>query len=175
MKSLLAMLAITTCLSGIAIAAPLGQAGLTDRLTEVVREHFPDAQVSQDNGNFTARHGTMVFTIHRRWKTGEIQEKTAQVEGPNFKGFILSVSVQDGKYGGQAAVPQTLREPYWQTYLDCPPTEDGKGHYAIKFSFGSRLDKDFMKAVFDALPKSRTSAKASNATSDAASSAAVQD
>jgi hypothetical protein len=41
MKSLLVMLAITTCLSNVAIAAPLGQVGLANRLTEVVREHIP--------------------------------------------------------------------------------------------------------------------------------------
>jgi hypothetical protein len=50
-------------------------------------------------------------------------------------------------------VPQTLREPYWQTYIDRPATEDGQGHYVINFSYGSRLDQAFMKDLFEALPK----------------------
>jgi hypothetical protein len=105
------------------------------------------------NGWINAKHGTMTFTIHRRWKTGEILEQTDQTEGPNFEGFILALSVQEGKYEGQAVVPQTLGTPYWQTYIDRPATEDGQGHYVINFSYGSRLNKEFMKELFEALPK----------------------
>ena len=85
----------------------------------------------------------MIFAIHPQSKTGNIQEKTYEEEGPNYKGFKFSLSVQAGKYQGAAIVPQTLRRPYWQTYIDRPPTEDGKGHYVISFSYGSRLDTHF--------------------------------
>lgn len=136
-------------------AAPVGQTALADQLGKLVRKHFPDAVVAQDNGKFTAKHGTMVFTIHRHWKTGKILKETDQVEGPNYEGFMISISVQDGKYEGAAMVPQTLNRRYWQEYIDRPPTEDGKGHYVINFSFGSRLNREFMKTVFEALPQSR--------------------
>lgn len=146
------------------LAAPAKQTELVDRIGQLVTAHFPDAVVSQDNGTFSAKHGTMVFTIHRHSMTGEIWKETDQVEGPNFKGFMISISVRDGKYEGQAVVPQSLNRRYWQTYIDSPSTEDGKGHYVISFSYGSRLDNDFKKAVFEALPKSRIPPKPSTAT-----------
>lgn len=145
-----------------AFAAPAGQTELADRVSKLVHQHYPAAQIAQDNGNFTAKHGTMTFAIHRRSKTGEILQQTTQVEGPNDKGFMFSMSVQDGSYEGQAVVPQTLRNVYWQTYVDRAPTEDGNGHYVISFSFGSRIDSDFMKALFKALPKSTNGQMASD-------------
>ena len=56
---------------------------------------------------------------------------------------------------GQAHFPQTYREPYWETFLDRPLTADGKGHYVINFSYGSRLDPKFKKALLELLPASR--------------------
>jgi len=155
---------IRTALLGVAclaacsrlLAGPAGQTQVADRIRMLVRKHFPDAVVAQDNGEFTAKHGTMVFTIHRHTMTGEVLKETDEVEGPNYKGFMISISVRDGEYNGQAAVPQTMNERYWLTFIDGPPTEDGKGHYVISFSYGSRLNRDFMKAVFEALPKART-------------------
>ena len=147
-----------------ALAAPAGHSVLAERIANLVRKHYPDAAITQDNGKLTAKHGTMTFTIHRHWKTGEILEKTDQVEGPNFRGFMITISIENGKYEGQAVIPQTLNERYWVTYIDRPPTEDGKGHYVINFSYGSRLNRDFMKAVFEALPKSRMPTKPSTAT-----------
>lgn len=160
MKLKLAILFVVLSLSAVAVlSAPVKQLELHDRVLKVVRKHHPNARIAQDNGNFVAKHGTMVFTVHQRWKTGEVRKETAQVEGPNFKGFLLSISVQNGKYEGAARVPQTLRRPYWQTYIDRPPTEDAKGHYVINFSYGSRLDREFMKALFEALPKSKMPTK----------------
>ncbi|MFA5203142.1 MAG: hypothetical protein WC708_01945 [Lentisphaeria bacterium] len=152
-RSLLGLACLSACFG--VLAAPAKQTQLADRISGIAKNHFPDAVVSQDNGTLSAKHGTMVFTIHRHWKTGEILKETDQVEGPNYKGFMIFISVQDGRYEGQAMVPQTLNERYWQTYIDRPPTEDGKGHYVINFSYGARLDRDFMRAIFEALPKSR--------------------
>ncbi len=132
---------------------------LADRIQKIVRQHYPDVEITQKNGWLSAKHGTMIFTVHRHLKTGEILETTDRVEGPNAEGFVLSLSVQEGKYEGAAVVPQILGEPYWQTYIDRPKTEDGQGHYVINFSYGSRLDKDFMKTVFEALPKSKPPGK----------------
>ena len=160
---------IVTCLAlPVAVAAPgADHPLLPDRLLPLVRKHFPDAQVTRDDGGLTAKHGTMLFTVHRELMTGEILEKTHQVEGPNFRGFLLTVSRRNGKYDGQAIVPQTLREPYWRTFIDAPATEDGKGHYVVHFSYGSRLDPEFTKALFEVLPKSSPPSTTSNATSAA--------
>ncbi|MGY8770297.1 MAG: hypothetical protein ACKVH8_17915 [Pirellulales bacterium] len=135
-------------------AAPASHSAIEKKIRKVVEQFFPEAEISQDNGTWTAKHATMMFTIHRHAMTGEVYKKTDQREGPNFKGFILSLSTQEGVYHGQAVVPQTLNQRYWSTFIDGPTTEDGKHHLMINFSFGSRLDKEFKEAVFKALPKS---------------------
>ena len=157
MKLKCAILFVVLTLSAIAISsASAGQLELNARVTTLIRKHYPKAKITSDNGKFVAKHGTIVFTVHQRWKTGEVRKEAVQVEGPNFKGFLLSISVQEGEYEGAAMIPQTLREPYWQTYIDRPSTEDGTGHYVINFSYGSRLDRDFMQALFEVLPKDET-------------------
>jgi hypothetical protein len=102
---------------------------------------------------FTAKYGTMMFTLHNRSMSGEIFPKTHQEEGPNFKGFILRVSMEEGAYNGQGAVPQELRGPYYPTFIDGPLTNDGNNHYWIRFSYGSQLDPKLKQAIFEAIPK----------------------
>jgi hypothetical protein len=128
---------------------------LVEKLTAAIRRHVPEAQVEATDKAFTAKHGTMAFTIHDRSKTGEVYAATRQEEGPNFRGFMLTVSREPGEYRGAAVTPQTLQGPYFPTYIDSPAIEDGKGHYWIRFSFGSRLDPKLQQAIFEALPKSR--------------------
>lgn len=138
-----------------AAGTPAEQLELNKKVTKIVLEHFPKAAVVVDHGNLVAKQGTMIFTVHRRSKTGKVGEKTDQVEGPNYQGFILSISVQDGQYHGAAVVPQTLQRPYWKTYIDRPATKDGKSHFVINFSYGARLNREFISALLEALPNSR--------------------
>ncbi len=160
MKIRFVLTVIALCLSTtVTLAAPIEQDKLTARVSKLILEHYPDAEIIQGNGKLIAKHDTMIFTIHRHLKTGEILEKMDQVEGPNFKGFILSISTENGKYVGQAKVPQTIGKRYWETYIDRPLTDDGKGHYVINFSYGFSLDRKFMKALFEVLPRTRMPTK----------------
>jgi hypothetical protein len=84
---------------------------LVKNLTAVIRERCPDATIEVTNDLFTAKYGTMMFTLHGHQKTGEISPKTYQEEGPSFKGFVLPVGVEKGRYDGQAKVPQELHGP----------------------------------------------------------------
>ena len=125
-------------------------------LTAVIRAYCPEAAIETGNNLFTAKYGTMMFTLHGKSMTGEITATTHQEEGPNFKGFVLMVSMEKGPYTGQAVIPHVLHGPYYPTFIDGPPTKDGTNHYRIVFSYGSRLDPKLKQAIFDALPKSRT-------------------
>lgn len=126
-------------------------------LTETLQKHCPDAKFEVKNNEFIAKHGTMQFTVHGHSMTGEISRDTHQVEGPNFKGFLLRVSLQDGAYNGQADVPQTLKEPYFQTYIDAPATPDKKHYHWVSFSYGGRLDPKLKQAIFEAIPRTKRS------------------
>ncbi len=130
---------------------------LRHKLTQTIRKHRPEAQLEVTKDAFTAKAGTMMYTVHSRSKTGEVYERTHQEEGPNFKGFVLSVAVYPGPYQGAAAIPQTLQGPYFQTFLDATPTDKGDEHYLVHFSYGSRLDADLKRAIMDAIPRTQFS------------------
>jgi hypothetical protein len=90
---------------------------LVNKMRTTVRELCPDAQIEVSDREFTAKHGTMMFTLHNTSKTGEIHPKTYQTEGPSFRGFILTVSLQKGPYRGAAVVPLTDQGPYFPPSL----------------------------------------------------------
>jgi len=152
MKSRIALPAVLLCL----LAATVFPAEkrkvptpgeLIERLTAVVRKHCPEAEVTNKDGTFVAEHGTMVFTVHRHYKTGEYLKTIDQEEGPNYRGFILKVEAREEPYRGGAAVPQDYRETYWRTYFDHAPG------VSVWFSYGSRVDRKLKAAVLAAMPR----------------------
>ena len=128
---------------------------LVKELSDSIVKHCPDAKIEVTRNTFLAKHGTMEFSVHGRSMTGEISQKTHQAEGPNYKGFMLRVSLHDGKYRGQVGVPQTINGPYFPTFIDAPVTADGKQHYSVGFSYGSRLDPKLKQALLDVIPKTK--------------------
>lgn len=128
-------------------------AALTEQLISIARKHYPKADVFQKDDHLVIKHGTMMFTVHDQWKTGEIRPETRQVEGPNFQGFILELRIKHGKYDGPAMVPQAIHRPYWTTYIDRPLHQDGKSYFVINYSYGSRFNEELMSEFFAVLPK----------------------
>jgi hypothetical protein len=128
---------------------------LLKKLSAAIRECCPDAQIEVNHEVFTAKRGTMTFTLHSVSKTGEVYPQTHQQEGPNFKGFILTVSLREGPYLGAATTPQTLQGPYFPTFIDAPATADGKGHFWVTFSYGKGIDEEVRSAILGAIPKTR--------------------
>jgi hypothetical protein len=127
---------------------------LVKKLTDIIRSHCADAEIGVTNDVFRAKYGTMMFTLHTRQKTGEVSTNTYREEGPNFKGFLLTVTLEKGGYQGAAVVPQELHGPYFPTFLNAPRAEDGQHHYLIHFAYGSRLDPKLKAAILEALPGS---------------------
>jgi len=152
-RAIITIVAILAVVSAGAGAPPPD--ALVQTLTNTIRKHCPEAKIEVTEHAFVAKYGTMMFTLHSVSKTGEVSPQTYQQEGPNFKGFILGIALQDGKYEGAAMVPQTLQGPYFPTFIDAPATDDGKKHYQVHFSYGSRLDPGLKKAIFEAIPKTR--------------------
>jgi len=140
---------------GIPVMATPPPENVFKKLTETIRKHCPGATMEVTEKGFKAKHGTIVYTLHAQSKTGEVYAQTYQQEGPNYKGFILTISLHDGKYEGAAMVPQTLQGPYFPTFIDAVPVENGKKHYQIHFSYGNGLDRELMKAILDTIPRSR--------------------
>jgi hypothetical protein len=164
---------ITICMSlmASAVLADPPETNLIQKLTSVITNLCPEAEITVDEHAFSAKHDTMVYTIHSRSKTGEVYPTTHQQEGPAFRGFMLRVSLNDGEYGGAACVPQTLHGPYYPTFIDAPSISDGKKHYQVHFSYGGRLDPELKKAILETIPRTRFQQSDGEATSKTAPSA----
>ena len=128
---------------------------LVQKLGATIRELCPDAQIEAGNTVFTAKRDTMMFTLHSMDKSGKFYSDTYQKEGPNSKGFILTVSLEEGPYLGALMSSQTLHGPYFPTFFSAPATEDGHNHYSVHFSYGSGLDEKVRNAIFKAISGTR--------------------
>ena len=129
---------------------------MVKKMSEAILKHCPDAKIEVTKEEFIAKHGTMQFTVHRHNLDGEIRRETYQEEGPNHKGFMLQVSLNDGEYNGMAAVPQTIRGPYFPTLLVAPTTADGKHHYWVMFAYGRNLDPKLKQVILGVIPKTKS-------------------
>jgi len=172
-----ALITTTTIMLLAVVSAAVGAPPPEDMvkaLSDTIRKKCPEAKIEVTTGAFVAKHGTMMFTLHSTAKSGEISSQTYQQEGPNFKGFILRVALEDGKYGGAAKVPQTLQDSYFPTFIDTPATDDGKKHYQVHFSYGSRLDPELKNAILEAIPKTQLPATSTNSGTKAAAAPALK-
>ena len=141
-------------------APPPALRTVEERLRELLKKELPDAKVEAVDAGLTARFDTLTFTLHNRDMTGRIAREVHTEEGLNNKGILLTLTVDQGKeYHGQAAVPQTLREPYWQTYLNAYPLADGDQHLWLVLEYGGRVDEKLVKKI-DALIAEATKAAA---------------
>jgi len=123
---------------------------LTKKLTEKIRELHPSATFSvTDEGGFVAKQGTTMFTLHPRVKTGEIG-KPYQEEGPDQRGFLLRIRMEI--YHGPLVKPQTIKGPYYSTFVTVIPAEDEKHFYRIELSYGSKVKLKERQAILDLLP-----------------------
>jgi hypothetical protein len=152
MKTLIMVVALVSAIASVGRPEPPPDE-LVNRLTAVIRKECPDAEFEVADNTFTAKHGTMMFTLHNKSMTGAISSRTHQKEGPNYKGFILKVTLEQGRRVNQVVTSQTLRGPYFPTYIDDPPTPDGKNQYWVTFSYGSRLDKKLKTAIEEAISR----------------------
>jgi len=125
------------------------------KLTKAIHNYCPEAVIVVNKQGLVVKDKTMIYTLHGQSKSGEFDPQTYQKEGPKFNGFILLISLYDGQYDGAAKVPQTLHGPYFPTYIDAPKGDDGEKHYQIHFSYGSGLNPELKKAIFEIIPKSK--------------------
>ena len=155
MKTSLVIAVLITCFGSICLGDPLPKE-LFEKLSAVIREHCPEAAIEATENAFSAKDGTMIFTEHGRAKTGRVLHGTYQKEGPNYKGFLLTITVRKDGYRGPLHVPQELNGVYFPTCFNVTQAPAGIGYYWIHFSYGKSLDPKLKQSIFDALPgKSR--------------------
>ncbi len=128
--------------------------GMVQKMTDAIRKHCPEAKIEVTKEAFIAKFETMMFNVHPRATDGELSREAQQVEGPNKGGFLLEMSLVHAGHD-QRDIPQTLKEPYFEKFIDRPSIESGTKHYRIDFSYDRNLNRKLKQEIFDALPGSR--------------------
>lgn len=83
----------------------------------------PTFEISPHSGgkSMVMRYKTREYQVHIPEGQGRLSKDLHTEVGPDAGGLMLNVHVQAYGVNNQAVVPQTLRNPYWDTYLDVYP------------------------------------------------------
>jgi hypothetical protein len=139
---LAALLLLAVSVGGADQKPPAALAALEARLRKVC----PDAKFEQRAGELVVRCQTQQFMVHALSRTGEYAEKPHKEEGPKSRGFLLRVSLSEAAYKGPLRIPQTLKETYWDTFVNDYPA--GRGEYLwLRLSHGRRADGKLLERI----------------------------
>jgi len=158
MKKLI-LLVIMFITSSLSCYADSSSGELWKNLSTVIRQNCPNAQIQLPTSNssnfFSAKNDTLIFNIHIKKVDGEFLEETLPTEGPNSRGFYLTIEVRNGKFSdySKTTMPQESEGPYYRTYMNTPPIKDKNSYYSIRFEYGKNIDSKLKEAIFNALPK----------------------
>ena len=148
---ILAMLAVGCAAFADDSQAPeLGQ--VVAALQPITAALSPAAEVKATGpSSVTISYRTQTFKIHGGSMSGEFAKEAHDEVGPTSKGFVFSVDVQKKGEVNQAATPQTLRRPYWETYIQVTPVSGSDRQLYWGLSYGSRTDTNLLAQIRQAI------------------------
>ena len=117
------------------------------QLGSVLAAYYPGAEIQRSEREYVASYDTQRFTVHSRDKMGRLSEQTTEVEGPNNAGFLLRLTLKPGAYQGAAVVPQTLRRPYWETWIHAIEDESGASYLSVSLDYGQNVSDEFLSRI----------------------------
>ncbi len=121
------------------------RAALSDLKEEVTFEH------ANHSTSLTVKYQIRKFMVHGASMAGVFTEKAHEVEGPDVRGLLLLIHVQDKGTVNQAVVPQTLRQLYWRTDLDVSVVSDTDWQLYWGLSYGAQTDRGLLKKIRDVM------------------------
>lgn len=114
----------------------------------------PAPEVKPDGpSSVKVSYRTQTFKVHGGSMTGEFSKEAHEEVGPTFTGFVLFVDVQKKGEVNQAATPQTLRRPYWETFIQVTPVAGSDRQLYWGLSHGSRTDTNLLAQIREAVEK----------------------
>jgi hypothetical protein len=144
---LVAVLCCCFLASGIARADESLLSQVADGLAKQTEEMSIVPLIAQDGRTVTLSYRTRKFMVHNTDKLGRHSEKAHETVAPKTDGLIARITIQDGRYSGAAKIPQTLKRPYWSTYVNAYPVAKGKQHLHVNISYGSKTDRETIKKI----------------------------
>ena len=116
-------------------------------LSEEIIKLFPEGSILQVSGSkgFSIQHETQEFMVHNINMIGQISKNAHKATGPSYKGAIFRINILDQDAAIQAVTPQTLRKPYWSSYINHLKFDGYSLFYS--FEYGTRTDKKLFNSV----------------------------
>ena len=119
---------------------------LQGKVAKLLQKHYPKAEVkvTLDGDTIHFSHNTRKFMVHEPFLDGEWQE-AREATGPKPGGIIGRLEIREGKYGGQAVVPQSFDQYYYTTYVLAPYSKNLDSHLYVHLICPRDVPKDFVK------------------------------
>jgi hypothetical protein len=121
--------------------------GVASRLQSLLKRDCPQATLTWEDDHLISRFHTRKFMVYSVGMDGGISKRLVEEIGPEADGYSLDVSVERGKYAGQAVVPQDLREPYWTTFVDADAYNASGDHLKVTLSYGVRTNRSLLHQI----------------------------
>jgi len=93
-----------------------------EEMRQLILQHYPKATVEVKGQSIHFEFNTRTFMIHEPLMTGQWQDARPEV-GPQPGGSCGDITLEKGKYLGQAAVPQTFDKRYFVLLVMAPYSE----------------------------------------------------
>jgi len=116
------------------------------KLKVALKNACPEATFTWKGTALTVEHKTQQFMVHNIDKDGRIAKDALQESGPSHAGFQLTLFVDRG--ARQAAVPQDVREAYWNSHMNKHYFDEKKeGYVWVVLLYGVKTDRQLLEQI----------------------------
>lgn len=91
------------------------------------------------------------FQVYSSDMTGQWSTNAREEIGPKANGFVLTLNIEKLGEPEQRTTPQTVREPYWETFLDLTPIAGTTNQVYWALSSGPRTDRALLERLKQAV------------------------
>jgi len=139
---------VVGCLLGIPGTAPADERAKPDLKTlfeevrKLVEQYYPKAKVTLSDQTISFEFNTRKYMIHEALLSGEWQDAFEEV-GPQKGGICGSLDLRDGRWGGQACLPQSFDKRYFTNLARAPYSKRLDRHLLVSLKYPRDVPVEF--------------------------------
>ncbi len=124
---------------------------LEGRLKEIVQKAHPEATVhfrDEAHDELVCEYLTQTFMVHSVGKTGTVSAQARKEVGPNLRGFLVRITVQEDSYSGPSGRPYGVHfATYWHRYINEYKIPGGQRVVLLDLSYGRRPNTKLLSEI----------------------------
>lgn len=111
-----------------------------------------DLSYSEETGVLMALYRARSYKVHRSFKSSGNSEETYDETGPDYRGFVLRVSLENQGEPSQLGFRRnTFQEEFWKTDTEITPLFGTPKQITWNLSYGSNTDAKLLSELRQAL------------------------